>query len=51
MRKSNTEYLKCKFSDVERSADEVTMGGVARPKAEKFRYLGSIIAKNGDIDE
>ena len=30
---------------------EVTMGGVAILRVEKFRYLGSIIEEKGDIDE
>jgi len=40
---SKTEYLKCEFSGVVRSGEVVTMGGVAIPSVEKFKYLGSII--------
>ena len=48
---SKTEYLKCGFSGEEASDEEVIMGGVAIPKAKKFRYLGSIIEDKRDIDE
>ena len=30
---------------------EVILDGTAIPKVNKFRYLGSIIQQNGDIDE
>jgi len=40
--RSKTEYQKCGFSGVEKSGEEVTLGGVAITKAEKFRYLESI---------
>jgi len=36
---------------VEGSGEEVTMDGVAIPKADKFKYLSSIIEEKGDIDE
>ena len=46
-----TKYLKCEFSGLVGSGEVVTMGGVAVPKVEKFKYLGSIIEQNGDINE
>ena len=49
--RSKTEYLRCEFSGVERDGGEVTMGGVIVPRAEKFKYLGSIVEERGDIDE
>ena len=30
---------------------EVTLDGRSIPKVDKFKYLGSIIQQNGDIDE
>jgi len=36
---------------VEESGEQVTMGGVAIPRVEKVKYLGSIIEEKGDIDE
>jgi len=49
--RSKTEYLKCEFSGVVGSGEVVTMGGVAIPRVEKFKYLGSIIEQNIDINE
>ena len=49
--RSKTKYLKCGFSGEEAGGEEVTMGGVAIPRAKKFKYLGSIIEEKGDIDE
>ena len=42
------EYLECRFGEGEGSiGDEVIVGGVAKPKVENFRYLGSIIQGGG----
>jgi len=43
--RSKTEYLRCEFSGVEGDRGEVTLGGVAIPKVDKFKYLGSIIER------
>jgi len=51
LNRSKTEYLKCWFSGVEGDSGEVTVGGVAVLRVEKFKYLGSIIEKKGDIDD
>ena len=52
MSRSKTEYLHCRFSvgegDVE---NEVALMGEVKPRFERFRYLGSIIQGNGEIDE
>ena len=50
--RSKTEYLHCSFSAVEREvAGEVAIEGTIIPRVERFRYLGSIIQENGEIDE
>ena len=36
---------------MEGDGGEVTLGGEAIPKVDKFTYLGSIIEKRGDIDD
>jgi len=36
---------------VERDEGELTMGGVAIPRVEKFKYSGSIVEEKRDIDE
>jgi len=48
--RSKAENLRCGFSGVEGGGEEVTMGEVVVSRVEKFRYLGSIIKKRGDID-
>ena len=50
--RSKTEYLHCRFSADEGSAaSEVAIAGETIPKVERFRYLGSIIQGNGEIDD
>jgi len=49
--RSKTEYLHSCFSRRQDAGGEVTIDGLAIPKVEKFKYLGSIIQQNGDIDE
>jgi len=43
--------LKCGFDGEEGDGEEVIIGGVAIPRARRFRYLGSIIEQRGDIGE
>jgi len=50
--RSKTEYLHCRFSAEEGDvASEVPMEGAIIPRVERFRYLGSIIQENGEIDD
>jgi len=49
--RSKTEYLHCCFSGRVDVGGEVTLEGRPTPKVDKFKYLGSIIQQNGDIDE
>ncbi|XP_070035700.1 uncharacterized protein [Nicotiana tomentosiformis] len=50
--RTKTEYLECKFSDVSGEADvEVRLDSQVVPKRESFKYLGSIIQGDGEIDE
>ena len=52
MSRSKTEYLHCQFSADEGGvADKVAIDGVVMPRVERFRYLGSIIHENREIDE
>jgi len=49
---SKIEYLHCRFSEGEGSVvHEVAIKGVAVPRVERFRYLGSIIQGNQEVDE
>jgi len=49
--RSKAEYLYCCFSGRKDAGGEVTIDGMTMPKVKKFKYLGSIIQQNGDIDE
>ena len=46
-----TEYLHCCFSGRIDAGREVTLDERPIPKVNKFKYLGSIIQQNGDIEE
>ncbi|XP_070025488.1 uncharacterized protein [Nicotiana sylvestris] len=50
--RTKTEYLECKFSDGTDDADvEVKLDAQVIPKRVSFKYLGSIIQGNEEIDE
>jgi len=50
--RSKMEYLHCRFSaDKGGIASEVTIEGPILPRVERFKYLGSIIQENGEIEE
>jgi len=49
--RSKTEYLHCGFSGRIEEGGEINLDGRMIPKIAKFKYLGSIIQQNGDIDE
>jgi hypothetical protein len=42
--------MKCDFSATTHEED-VKLNGQVVPKKDIFRYLGSMLQKNGDIDE
>ena len=48
--RSKTEYLHCGFSGRIEEGGEINLDGRMIPKIAKFKYLGSIIQQNGDID-
>ncbi|XP_019257878.1 PREDICTED: uncharacterized protein LOC109236115 [Nicotiana attenuata] len=49
---TNTEYLKCKFSVVTGEADiNVRLDSQVIPKRGSFKYLGSVIQGDEEIDE
>ena len=50
--RSKTEYLHCIFSTDEGDvASEVAIEGAIMPRVERFRYLGSVMHEDGEIDE
>jgi hypothetical protein len=48
---SKTEYMKCDFSATTQEEWDVRLDGQMVPQKDIFRYLGSMVWKNGDIDE
>jgi hypothetical protein len=49
--RSKTEYIKCDFSTTTQEVGDVRLDGQVVPKKGTFHYLGSMLQKNGDIDE
>jgi hypothetical protein len=49
--RSKTEYMKCDFSAITQEEGNVRLDGQVVPKKDTFRYLGSMLQKNGDIDK
>nr|XP_009778623.1 PREDICTED: uncharacterized protein LOC104227940 [Nicotiana sylvestris] len=49
--RTKTEYLECKFSETHDADVEVKLDGQVIPKRVSFKYVGSIIQGNGEIDE
>jgi hypothetical protein len=49
--RSKTDYMKCDFSATRQEEGDVRLNGQVVPKKDTFRYLGSMLQKNGDIDE
>jgi hypothetical protein len=49
--RSKMEYMKCDFSATTQEEGDVRLDGQVVPKKDTFRYLGSMLQKNGVIDE
>ena len=49
--RTKTEYMKCEFSSVRSDDGDVTLAGRVVPKKESFRYLGSMLQFDGEIDK
>jgi len=49
--RAKTEYMECKFSKQEnRDCSILTLDGQKIPMSSHFKYLGSIIQKDGEIN-
>ncbi|XP_021974852.1 uncharacterized protein LOC110869960 [Helianthus annuus] len=49
--RSKTDYLHCDFSGtVDREDTQITIDSQAVPQVTKFKYLGSFVQKDGEID-
>jgi hypothetical protein len=49
--RSKIEYMKYDFSTTTQEEGDVRLDGQVVPKKDTFCYLGSMLQKNGDIDE
>ena len=47
--RTKTEYMRCDFGGVVQEGD-VSLEGQVVPKKDTFRYLGSMLYRDGDID-
>jgi hypothetical protein len=49
--RSKTECMKCDFSATTQEEGDVRLDGRVVSKKDTFRYLGSMLQKDGNIDE
>jgi hypothetical protein len=49
--RSKTEYMNCDFSATTQEEGDVRLDGQVVSKKDIFRYLGSMLQKDVDIDE
>ena len=49
--RTKTEYMMCDFSATMHEGGDVSLDGQVVPQKDTFRYLGSMLQKDGDIDE
>ena len=49
--RTKTEYMMCDFSASRHEGGDVSLDGQVVAHKDTFRYLGSMLQKNGDIDE
>ena len=49
--RTKTEYMMCDFSATSHEGGDVSLDGQVVVQKDTFRYLGSVLQKDGDIDE
>ncbi|KAG2558723.1 hypothetical protein PVAP13_8NG345332 [Panicum virgatum] len=49
--RTKTEYMMCDFSATRHEGGDVSLDGQVVVQKDSFRYLGSVLQKDGDIDE
>ena len=49
--RTKTEYMMCDFSVTTHEGGDVSLDGQVVVQKDTFRYLGSMLQKDGDIDE
>jgi len=51
LNRTKTEYMMCDFSVTRQEDGDVSLGGQMVPQKDMFRYLVSMLPRDGDIDE
>ena len=49
--RTKTEYIRCDFGTTTQKEEDVSLKGQVMPRKDTFRYLGSMLQRDGDIDE
>ena len=49
--RTKTEYMRCDFSTTTQEEKGISLKGQVVPRKDTFRYLGSMLQRDRDIDE
>ena len=49
--RTKTKYMRCDFGTTTREEEDISLEGQVVPKKDTFRYLGSMLQRDGNIDE
>ena len=49
--RTKPEYMRCDFGTTTQEKEDVSLEGQVVPRMDTFRYLGSMLQRDGDIDE
>ena len=49
--RTKTEYIRCDFGTTTQKEEDVSLKGQVMPRKDTFRYLGSMLQRDEDIDE
>ena len=49
--RTKTEYMRCDFGTNTLEEEDISLEGQVVPRKDTFRYLGSMLQRDGDIDE
>ena len=49
--RTKTKYIRCDFGTITWKEEDISFEGQVVPRNDTFRYLGSMLQRDGDIDE
>ena len=49
--RTKTEYMRCDFGSTTQEEEDISLEDQVVPRKNTFRYLGSMLQRDGDIDE